>query len=149
MKVKDLLGQADHAGHAVPQNWTVAAAIDHLQALKTSALIVTAAETPVGVFSAREVLNCLLAHRERPLAEILVAEAMNRQMVVAEADGELGEAVAAVLQADLTHLPVVAGGRIVGILDLATLARHQIDSLTAELHHLQNYISDLHEADLD
>ncbi len=149
MKVEDLLAQTDRSDCAIPQNWTVAAAIDHLQTLKTSALIVTAAEKPVGILSAREVLGCLLEHRERPFSEILVEEAMTRQMVVAEAHQELGDALAAMLQADVTHLPVVDAGRIVGLLTLATLVRRQIDSLTAELHYLQNYISDLHEADDD
>jgi hypothetical protein len=37
----------------------------------------------------------------------------------------------------------------VGVLPLAALVRRQIDSLTAELHYLQDYISDLHEADQD
>ncbi len=149
MKIKDLLVQPDHSGRAVPQTWTVAAAIEHLRTLKTSALVVTAAEAPVGVFSAREVLRCLLAHRERPFSEIPLAEAMTRQAVVAEANDDVGHLLAAMLQADLTHLPVVDAGRIVGLLTLATLVRRQIDSLVAELHHLQNYIADLHGAEDD
>jgi IMP dehydrogenase len=150
MKVKDLLvGQPDHIGRAVPQTWTVAAAIDHLRVLKTSALVVTAAEAPVGVFSAREVLRCLLAHPGRPLSEIPLAEAMTRQAIVAEASDEVSHLLAAMLQADLTHLPVVAAGRLVGVLPLASLVRHQIDRLTAELHYLQNYIDDLHGAEDD
>jgi IMP dehydrogenase len=74
---------------------------------------------------------------------------MTRQLVVAEPDEELSEAMATMLQADIKHLPVVSEGRIVGILTLAALVRRQIGNLTAELHYLQDYISDLHEAGRD
>lgn len=149
MKVKDLLGQRDLMVHAVAETLTVAAAIDHMQTLKTSALIVTAANTPVGIFSEGDVIRCFLQHRDRPFSEIPLQEAMTRQLVVAEPEEDLGKAMATMLQADIKHLPVVAGGRIVGILTLAALVRRQIGTLTAELHYLQDYISDLHAAGRD
>ena len=149
MKIKDLLGQGDHFDHSLPQTGTVAAAIDRLQASKTRVLITTAGQTPVGVFGAREVLGCLLAHPGRPFSEILVEEVMTRQPVVAEAEAELGGVVDAMLQADATHLAVMTAGRLVGVLPLGSLVRRQIASLKAELHYLQDYISDLHEASQD
>jgi IMP dehydrogenase len=149
MKIKDLLGLVDHIDHSVPQTGTVAAAIEQLQTSQTRVLIATAGETPVGVFGEREVLHCLLAHRGRPLSDILVQEVMTRQPVVAEAEAELAGVVDAVLQADATHLAVMDAGRLAGVLPLGALVRQRIDSLTAELHYLQDYISDLHEADQD
>jgi IMP dehydrogenase len=149
MKIKDLLGHAGRTDQTVPQTETVAAAIDQLQTSQTRVLIATAGETPAGVFGAREVLGCLLAHRGRSLSDILVQEVMTRQPVVAEAEAELPSVVDAVLQADATHLAVMDAGRLAGVLPLAALVRHQIDSLRAELHYLQDYISDLHEADQD
>lgn len=149
MKVKDLLGQSDLVVHAVAETLTVAAAIDRMQDLKTSALIVTAAGNPVGIFSERDVIRCFLQHRDRTFNEIRLKEVMTRQLVVAEPEEDMGEAMATMLQADIKHLPVVADGRIVGILTLAALVRRQIGNLTAELHYLQDYISDLHEAGRD
>jgi IMP dehydrogenase len=55
----------------------------------------------------------------------------------------------AMLQADATHLAVMTAGRLVGVLPLGSLVRRQIASLKAELHYLQDYISDLHEASQD
>jgi IMP dehydrogenase len=149
MKIKDLLGQGEYIGQTVPQTAAVAVAIERLQASKTRVLIATAGQTPVGVFGAREVLRCLLVHGGRPFSEILVEEAMTRQPVVAEAEAELDSVADAMLQADATHLAVVEAGRLVGILPLAALVRPRIESLKADLHYLQDYISDLHEADQD
>ena len=39
--------------------------------------------------------------------------------------------------------------KIVGMLTLKDLMKHQIDSLTDEIHQLKDYIADLHEAGQD
>jgi len=46
-------------------------------------------------------------------------------------------------------LPVIEEKKIVGMLTLKDLMKHQIDSLTDEIHQLKNYIADLHEAGQD
>jgi signal-transduction protein with cAMP-binding, CBS, and nucleotidyltransferase domain len=50
------------------------------------------------------------------------------------------------IQADIRHLPVVEDRRISGMLTISDLVKHQVGELTAELHYLQEYISDLQDA---
>jgi len=53
------------------------------------------------------------------------------------------------IKADITHLPLIEQKKIVGMLTLKDLMKHQIDSLTDEIHQLKDYIADLHEAGQD
>jgi signal-transduction protein with cAMP-binding, CBS, and nucleotidyltransferase domain len=53
------------------------------------------------------------------------------------------------IQADVKHIPVIKDDQIIGLLTLADLIQHQINMLTDELHHLREYIEDLHHAGQD
>jgi len=57
--------------------------------------------------------------------------------------------MARMIKADITHLPLIEQKKIVGMLTLKDLMKHQIDSLTDEIHQLKDYIADLHEAGQD
>jgi signal-transduction protein with cAMP-binding, CBS, and nucleotidyltransferase domain len=50
------------------------------------------------------------------------------------------------IQADIRHLPVVKDQQIVSMLTISDLVKHHVGELTAELHYLQEYITDLQDA---
>ena len=62
--------------------------------------------------------------------------------IVGGKNASLGE----MIKADIRHLPVVDNQRIVCMLTIADLVKHHVGELTAELHYLQDYITDLQDA---
>ena len=124
-------------------------AIGEMDRTGVSALIVTDAERPAGILAERDVLRCHLRNRDRAFEDIQVREAMTARLIVAGADDPVSDAMAVMIQAGIRHLPVVQGQELVGMLTLGDLVRRQVGALTAEIHYLQEYISDLQDAGLD
>ena len=149
MRVENLLAQKNREIVSIKSSATVEDAIDALTQKGVSALIVVENDQPVGIFAERDVLRCHLQNREVPFSEIHIKTAMSDQLIVAESQDEISAAMAMMIKADIRHLPVIKNKVLIGMLTISDLVEHQIGSLTAELHYLQDYITDLHEAELD
>ncbi len=135
--------------HAIEAGRSVEEAIARMDDERTGALIVTREGLPAGIFTERDVLRCHLRNRGRLFSEVQVGEAMTTNLIVAEPGEEIRAALATMIKMEIRHLPVVDHGQIAAMLTVGDLVEHQVDTLTAELHYLQEYINDLHDADRD
>ena len=149
MRVEELLKKRGHEVVSIHASATVAEAITDMAQKQVSALIVMDNDIPVGIFAERDVLRCHLRDRNKPFAEICVSQAMSRNLIVSESEDDISAAMAVMIKADIRHLPVIKNKKLIGILTISDLVEHQIGTLTAELHYLQEYITDLHDAELD
>ena len=149
MIIKDLLNEKSCRVTSIEADRSVAQALELMRDSGSGALIVMDGGQPAGIFAERDLLRCHLEHRDRAYDEISVSEAMTSRLIVATPDENLRQALAMMITADIRHLPVIQDKRIVGMLTVNMLVKHQVDTLTAELHYLQDYISDLHDAELD
>jgi len=70
-------------------------------------------------------------------------------LFTAKTEDDVGSVMSMMIQAEIKHLPVIKGNKIVGLLTLHDLIEHQIDMLTDELQHLREYIEALHHAGQD
>ena len=132
--------------HTIAVDLTAEDAIVQMTEQQTSALIIMNGETPVGIFTERDVLRCHVAWRNRLFREMPLNEAMTGKLIVAQPDDLASSAMAMMIQADIRHLPVVENRRIVCMLTISDLVKHHVGELTAELHYLQDYITDLQDA---
>ena len=146
MRLEQLLAEKGRGIVRVADTQSVAQAIEKMVAEQSSALIVTRGDQPVGIFAERDVLRCHLSYPERPLSAIRLSEAMSGKLIVAEAGDEVRTAMAMMIKADIRHLPVIKDNALVGMLTISDLVEHQIGTLEAELHYLQDYICDLQDA---
>ena len=146
MRVQDVMKQKRRVVHTIPAHRTAEDAIVQMTEHQTSALIVMDGETPVGIFTERDVLRCHVAWRHRLFREMPLAEAMTHNLIVAQPDDLASSAMAMMIKADIRHLPVVEDQRIAGMLTISDLVKHHVGELTAELHYLQEYITDLQDA---
>jgi CBS domain-containing protein len=146
MHVQDVMTQKRHVVHTIPAEQTAEDAIVQMTELQTSALIVMDADRPVGIFTERDVLRCHVAWRHRLFREMPLKEAMTGKLIVARPDDLVSSAMAMMIKADIRHLPVVEEQRIVVMLTISDLVKHHVGELTAELHYLQEYITDLQDA---
>jgi signal-transduction protein with cAMP-binding, CBS, and nucleotidyltransferase domain len=146
MRVQDVMKKKRRVVHTIPAQRTVEDAIVQMTVDQTSALIVMDGRTPVGIFTERDVLRCHVAWRHRLFREMPLSEAMTDNLIVAQPEDLVSSAMAMMIKADIRHLPVVEDRRIVSMLTISDLVKHHVGELTAELHYLQEYITDLQDA---
>ena len=146
MRVEDVMEQKRRLVHTISDTRTAEDAIVQMTESRTSALIVMNGDQPVGIFTERDVLRCHVAWRGRLFRDMPLREAMTHKLIVARPEDLVSSAMAMMIKADIRHLPVVVDQRISGMLTISDLVKHHVGELTAELHYLQEYISDLQDA---
>ena len=149
MNVHDLLKQKFRPVYTLGSNQSVDDAINLMTAEKTSALIVTEDGHPVGIFAERDVFRAHIKDKTAAFTNIRLKDAMSPRLLTSNAEDDVSSVMSMMIQADIKHMPVIDGGKIVGMLTLHDLIQHQLDMLTDELHHLREYIEDLHDAGQD
>jgi IMP dehydrogenase len=146
MIVGELLHPKRRMIHAISLQQTVEDAIVLMTEKQTSAVIVMNDALPVGIFTERDVLRCHVAWRQRRFQEMPLSEAMTKNLIVARPHDLVSSAMAMMIKADIRHLPVVEDKQIAGMLTISDLVKHHVGELTAELHYLQEYITDIRDA---
>ncbi|MGD8344321.1 MAG: CBS domain-containing protein [Desulfobacterales bacterium] len=149
MKVHELLPRISRPVYTLNGDQSVDDAINLMTAKKTSALIITEADHPVGIFAERDVFRAHIRDKAAAFSDILLKDAMTPKLLTAKMEDEVSAVMTMMIQADIKHMPVIKENEIVGLLTLADLIEHQINMLTDELHHLREYIEDLHLAGQD
>lgn len=149
MVVSDLLKKMGRSVFSMQSDRTVDAAINSMSANKVSALIVTEDAHPVGIFAERDVLRTYLRDKAKPFTDVRLGDAMTANLITAKPDDKIDTAINVMLKAGIGHLPVIENQKIIGMLTAGVLVEHRLASLEEEMHHLKEYISDLHDAGLD
>ena len=146
MEVLALLKDKARTVLTIASNRTVDDAICLMASGNVSALLVTEDDQPAGIFSERDVYHTYLRNKSTAFSEIILENAMTRNLMVAEPEDAVTAVMARMIKADITHLPVMQEKRIVGMLTLKDLTEHQIEMLADEIDQLKDYIADLHDA---
>ena len=92
-----------------------------------------------GIFSERDVIHALEAHGAAAL-ERTVGEAMTAPAVTVTPDQPVIGALSLMTQRRFRHLPVVAGGRLVGFVSIGDLVKYRIDRIEADAAAMRDYI---------
>jgi CBS domain-containing protein len=149
MKVQDLLTGKNWPVHFIAGNRSVDDAVHLMAGENASALIVTENERPIGIFAERDVFRSYLRKKSTALSDLPLQTAMTAKLIVAEPEDDVSRVMSIMIKADIKHLPIMEEKQITRMLILNDLMEHWIESLDAEIHQLQDYIDDLHEAARD
>jgi IMP dehydrogenase len=149
MKVRVLLREKARPVITIAGDQPIRDAVDLMGAKKASALIVTEDNRPLGIFAERDVFRLFLKDRHASLSDIKLKDALTDQLIVADPEDESRHVMDIMIKAGIRHLPVMKQNKIIGMLTLEELIAHQNEALTDEIHHLKDYIEDLHEAGRD
>jgi CBS domain-containing protein len=149
MKIRDLLREKALPAYTIAGNQSVEEAVGFMSGKKVSALIVTEHDQPVGIFAERDVFRYYLRDKTASLSEISLQNAMTNKLISADPEDEVSRVIAMMIKSDIKHLPVMEENKILGMLTLNDLIEQQMGSLTAEIHHLKDYIDALHDAGRD
>ena len=106
---------------------------------RIGALPVCRGEEVAGIMSERDVIYCLrsdgAAVLDWPVERIMTAPA-----ITVERDHEVLSALSLMTRRRIRHLPVVEGGRIIGIVSIGDLVKYRMDKIEAEAAQMLSYI---------
>lgn len=123
----------------LPQQ-TVRAALALLAEHDIGALIVVDGDgPPVGILSERDIVRRAVEDEEHVFARP-VAELMTRDVVTGAPGDDLKSVATTMIERRVRHLPVMHGGRLVGMISIKDVVRAQRDWYLGELDTLQTQL---------
>jgi CBS domain-containing protein len=137
MRIRDLLQPQDLL--MLDESATVFEAARAMSAKKVGAVIVTAGGGKLaGIFTERDLMSRVVVAQKDP-ETVTLDEVMTRDVFSVGVDAEVKVVRAELQQRHIRHLPVVADGRIIGILSLRDLLRADIDEMSIEVQAMESY----------
>ncbi|MBI3268586.1 MAG: CBS domain-containing protein [Planctomycetes bacterium] len=107
---------------------------------KIGAVVVLEGDRLAGLFSERDIMNRVVAQGRDP-AKTVVDDVMTKEVVVAEAGDSWDAALAQMKKINVRHLPVIDGGRLVGMLSLRDLLLSTIEVKEEEIKWLEQTVA--------
>lgn len=120
---------------------TVGEAARVLAANRIGALVVVDRGEIVGVFSERDIVRGMADQGER-LFHMPIAELMTRNVVTCAPGDSLESLMATMTNRRLRHLPVIDGGRLVGIVTIGDVVKNRLEEATMVADSLKRYVTD-------
>ena len=112
-----------------------------LSRLRIGALVVREGEggALLGIVSERDIVR-LLARDGGSALDTRVADVMTRDLVTADEDTTVDEALEIMTRGRFRHLPVRREGRLVGLVSIGDVVKHRIEAADRESEDLRTYI---------
>jgi CBS domain-containing protein len=108
---------------------------------KVGALVVVAADGAIaGVLSERDIVREIARNGGASLKDT-VAAVMSRDVVTADPTETVDEGLGRMTDRRMRHLPVLEGGRLIGIVSIGDLVKHRIAAVEAEAAAMHAYIA--------
>ncbi|HET7816089.1 MAG TPA: CBS domain-containing protein [Sphingomicrobium sp.] len=139
MTVQAILGDKGSEVATVGADASVAEAVRLLGERRIGALPVVEGDRVAGIMSERDVIYCLKDHG----AEVLdwpVSRVMTAPAITVDPSTPVLNALALVTQRRIRHLPVVSGGRLVGIVTIGDLVKFRLERIEQEAQAMREYI---------
>lgn len=102
-------------------------------------VLVLEGERLVGVFSERDVVRRVVDRGLDPDVTP-VGDVMTTEIVVGDPDEDYQSAMRKIDQANIRHLPIVKGDRLVSMLSIRDLMRVDMERMTEEIAYLHEYL---------
>ncbi|MDI6798450.1 MAG: CBS domain-containing protein [Candidatus Aenigmarchaeota archaeon] len=106
----------------VDENRTVKYAGELMKKTRKGTLIVTRKNRPVGIVTDSDMIRKVISKNAKP-SELRVKMIMSKPLVTIKPSDDIVEATRKMKRSNIKRLPVVEGGKIVGIISLTDIAR--------------------------
>jgi CBS domain-containing protein len=103
---------------------TVEQAVKLMNDHEIGCLIVTEDDEPIGILTERDLLKRILA-RSKDLKKVKVEEVMSTPLVSVEPNVQIGDASTLMFQKNIKKMPIVEGGKLIGLVTLTDILRIQ------------------------
>jgi CBS domain-containing protein len=125
----------------VPAATTVADAVAQLAEHRIGALVVSDdGETVAGILSERDIVRALATQRNKVLGQS-VADLMTVEVFTCGPDATAEELMALMTERRIRHIPIVADGKLAGIVSIGDVVKHRLGELENETQVLHEYIA--------
>ena len=139
MNIASLLAKKSGAPITIRPEQTVRDAVGFLAKHNIGALIVVnAAGTPVGIVSERDIVR--EAARNEQVFGRVVGEIMTRDVITGVPEDDLASVANLMTEKRIRHLPVVTGGKLIGIISIGDVVKAQRDTYLGKVETLETQI---------
>jgi CBS domain-containing protein len=140
MKIADILVSKGRTVHSVLPWATVAQVVDRLGELHIGALLVVDADGAIrGIVSERDIVRALGRHRA-DLLTMPVTDVLTSQVRTCAPDETVAVAMARMTAGRFRHLPVLDGGRLVGMVSIGDLVKNRVKEMELETGVLRDVV---------
>jgi signal-transduction protein with cAMP-binding, CBS, and nucleotidyltransferase domain len=141
MNVETILRNKGNWVATIRPDATVAAAVDLLNRERIGAIVVSEdGEAVDGILSERDIVIALAEHGEDLLSRP-VDQIMTRTVITCDPADSVGALMAEMTNRRIRHFPVVAGGRLCGIVSIGDLVKSRLDEVEFEANSLRSFIA--------
>jgi CBS domain-containing protein len=141
MNVETILRDKGDWVATIRSDATIAAAVEMLNRERIGALVVSDDGAEVaGVLSERDIVRALGLHGEDLLSRP-VDEIMTRDVITCRPVDTVGELMSEMTNRRIRHLPVVADGRLRGIVSIGDVVKNRLDEVEFEASSLRSFIA--------
>jgi len=141
MTLEDLLNRKENSLISVKTSDEVILAVKNMVDCKVGSLLVMSDDGEfVGILTERDVLR-ISAKRDGDLAGVRIEEMMTRDLMVATPDCSIDQAMSMMTEHRFRHLPVMDGGKPIGMVSIGDLVKAKLKDVTVEVKYLRDYIS--------
>ena len=140
VQVKQLLGRKGHAIWSVDADEPVLEAIQMMADKHVGALPDTRGGDLVGMVSERDYARKVIL-LGRSSAETPIWQIMSTPVVTATPDDGVRQCMQVMTERRIRHLPIVEGGRMVGMISIGDLVRVVIEEQDQTIEHLERFIA--------
>lgn len=140
MILEQILRDKGRQVYSVAESATLKEAAELLDARKVGAMVIlNEGGQLIGVISERDIVRAVA--RGGPAAlKSSVADSMTRAVETARPSETIESAMARMTDRRIRHLPVVEGGRLIGVVSIGDLVKWRIAEATAEVAAIRSYI---------
>jgi CBS domain-containing protein len=125
--------------YTVPPEATVMQAVETMCAAKVGAVLVCSANACAGIFSERDLMTrVILQHRDPGSTK--VADVMTAGVTAVGPGASTEQAMAIMTERRCRHLPVIDGDRVIGLVSIGDLVRHESRNQDFEIRTLTDFI---------
>ncbi len=140
MGIAAILGAKGHDVATVQPDTTVGEIVADLMTRRIGAVLVMDGDAVVGVVSERDVVRGLAGHQANVLA-LRASEIMTTPVITIAPEDSVAAALALMTDRRIRHLPVVAEGRLEGLVSIGDLVKQRIEEAEREAMALKDYIA--------
>jgi CBS domain-containing protein len=137
--VKHLLEAKPHAIHSIEPDRPVLDAVRLMADKYVGAVLVMSGDQLVGIVSERDYARKVIL-KGRSSADTPVREIMTATVLTVGPGDSAHRCMRVMTEQRIRHLPVVDGGKVVGVLSIGDLVKAVIDEQAEQLEQLQRYI---------
>lgn len=140
LQVKHLLADKGNQVHTIGPDEPVLAAIQTMADRYIGALLVMRGDELVGMVSERDYARKIVL-KGRSSSATPVRDIMAAPVISVGPDDTVETCMRLCTDSRVRHLPVVDGGKVIGVVSIGDLVKAVISEQSAEIEHLQRYIA--------